>query len=190
MILRLAHMHTHILLGDTHRPGGDGEFGGQSGGVRRHTDGDDHPSPQVLGSSGPHGSLRLLKKPTEGGELLHGSQSPGPVRTVLGVTGATPKALAVAGRCLPALLLQHVHLRASAQGCSPPAEGVSPPGNGTDSGNPQNSPNSLTWFVFCMDLHVLSTEAICRYLHTQAHTYISVWPLVSANKDYKIQKII
>lgn len=39
-----------------------------------------------------------------------------------------------------------------------------------------------------MDLHVLSTEAICRYLHTQAHTYISVWPLVSANKDYKIQK--
>lgn len=78
LILRIVHMHTFILLGDAHRPGGDGEFGGQSGGVRRHTDGDDHPSPQVLGSGGPHGSPRLLKKPTEGSELLHRSQSPCP----------------------------------------------------------------------------------------------------------------
>ena len=53
-------------------------FEGQSGGVCRHTDGDNRPSLQVLGSSGPHGSLRLLKKPTEGRELLHGSQSPHP----------------------------------------------------------------------------------------------------------------
>ena len=148
LIFRIAHMHTDILLGDVHRPGGDGEFGAQTSGIRRHTDGDDHPSSGA-------GVQRPPRQPEAPGEAIWGHWA-APWVTVplppwgqcLGVTGATPKALAVAGRCPPTHPLQHLHLRAPAQACSLPAEGASPPGNGSYSGNPQNSPNSLTWFIF------------------------------------------
>ena len=84
LIFRIAHIHTDILLGDVHGPGGDAELGGadrwcpQTHRWRR-------PSiTQVPGSSGPHRSLRLLEKPPEGTELLHGSQSPYPCEDSVG----------------------------------------------------------------------------------------------------------
>ena len=140
---------------------------------------------QVLGSSSPHGSLRLLEKPSEGTELLHGSQSPYPREdSVWGSQGPLQR---------PLLLLGD-------------ARRHTPCSTSTSEPLPKRAHHLLKAPLLLetgQTLEIHRTHQIHSpglFLHGPAHadhrgnlqvfthTYISVWTLVSANKDYKIQK--